>query len=77
MQQMRKVCGLTVFTSEKEMLQSVDCDAVYIGTPVSCHVEQAMLALKYGKHVFVEKPDYFYAERAVQVQEVVDKIYVK
>lgn len=77
MQQMRKVCGLTVFTSEKEMLQSVDCDAVYIGTPVSCHFEQAMLALKYGKHVFVEKPDYFYAERAVQVQEVVDKIYVK
>ena len=74
---MRKVCGLTVFTSEKEMLQSVDCDAVYIGTPVSCHFEQAMLALKYGKHVFVEKPDYFYAERAVQVQEVVDKIYVK
>lgn len=58
-------------------MQSVDCDAVYIGTPVSCHFEQAMLALKYGKHVFVEKPDYFYAERAVQVQEVVDKIYVK
>jgi predicted dehydrogenase len=38
------------------MLETVDCDAVYIGTPVSCHFEQAMMALSFGKHVFVEKP---------------------
>lgn len=44
------------FKSEEEMLASVVCDAVYIGTPVSCHFEQAMTALKYGKHVFLEKP---------------------
>ena len=44
------------FVSEEEMLKSVDCDAVYIGTPVACHVEQALLALSYGKHVFMEKP---------------------
>lgn len=44
------------FQTEEEMLRACDCDAVYIGTPVMCHFEQAMTALQYGKHVFVEKP---------------------
>ena len=48
--------GVPYFTSEEEMLKNADCEAVYIGTPVCCHFEQAMLALKYGKHVFMEKP---------------------
>ena len=48
--------GVPYFTSEEEMLSHVDCDAVYIGTPVMCHSEQARAALRYGKHVFVEKP---------------------
>ncbi len=51
-----KKYNVPYFKSEEEMLASVDCDAVYIGTPVSCHFEQAMTALKYGKHVFLEKP---------------------
>lgn len=48
--------GVKYFSSEKEMLDSVDCDAVYIATPVFKHYEQATLALSYDKHVFVEKP---------------------
>lgn len=44
------------FTDEAEMLKTVECDAVYIGTPVFCHKEQALTALKYGKNVFIEKP---------------------
>ena len=48
--------GVPYFCDEETMLSSVDCDAVYIGTPVSCHVRQATLALRYGKHVFLEKP---------------------
>ena len=52
------------FTDAEEMLKAVDCDAVYIGTPVVCHVEQAMLALRYGKHVFLEKPISFTAEES-------------
>lgn len=51
-----KKYGVKYFQTEEEMLESCDCDAVYIGTPVMCHYEQAMTALKYGKHVFVEKP---------------------
>ena len=48
--------GAKWFTSEEEMLKSVECDAVYIGTPVACHFAQAMAALQCGKHVFMEKP---------------------
>ncbi len=48
--------GVKYFTSEKEMLENSDCDAVYIATPVFKHYEQAMLALSFDKHVFVEKP---------------------
>lgn len=48
--------GVPAYTDEETMLKECDCDAVYIGTPVFCHYRQAMLALKYGKHVFIEKP---------------------
>ncbi len=51
-----KKYNVAYYTDEKTMLETVDCDAVYIGTPVSCHFEQAMMALSFGKHVFVEKP---------------------
>jgi len=48
--------GVPYFTNEREMLSSVESDAVYIGTPVSCHKEQALLALEMDRHVFIEKP---------------------
>ena len=44
-----KKYGVPYFTDENEMLKNVDCDAVYIGTPVCCHFEQAMTALKVKK----------------------------
>ncbi len=44
------------FSDAEEMLKTVDSDAVYIATPVFCHYDQAMLALKHGRHVFMEKP---------------------
>ena len=48
--------GVPYFTSEAEMLEAVESDAVYIGTPVFCHKDQALTALKYNRHVFIEKP---------------------
>ena len=48
--------GVPFFTDEREMLSSVECDAVYIGTPVACHKAQAETVLEFGKHLFVEKP---------------------
>ncbi len=48
--------GVPYFAGEEEMLQAVACDVVYISTPVAFHYQQAMTALSYGKHVFMEKP---------------------
>ncbi len=48
--------GIKCYDNEEEMLKNEECDCVYIGTPVFCHYPQAMIALKYKKHVFVEKP---------------------
>ncbi|MBR1968292.1 MAG: Gfo/Idh/MocA family oxidoreductase [Clostridia bacterium] len=51
-----KKYGVKYYTDEETMLKETECDAVYIGTPVYRHYSQAMLALKYGRHVFIEKP---------------------
>ena len=57
------------FSDEEEMFKAVPCDAVYIGTPVFCHYRQAMLALKYGVNVFMEKP---IAMNRQEAQELLD-----
>lgn len=64
-----KKYGVKCYNDEEEMLKNEECDCVYIGTPVFCHYDQAMLALKYGKHVFIEKP---IALNAEQGQKMVD-----
>lgn len=48
--------GVPYFTDEREMLAAVESEAVYIGTPVFCHKDQALAALEYGRNVFIEKP---------------------
>ena len=52
------------FDNEEKMLSEIECDAVYIATPVFCHYKQAMLALKYGRHTFIEKPIAMNAEES-------------
>lgn len=44
------------FTRVEQMLDKVDCDAVYIATPQFLHLAQVKLAAQHGKHVFCEKP---------------------
>lgn len=48
--------GVKWFTDEEKMLSEVDCDAVYIATPVAFHKAQALTVLRFGKHLFMEKP---------------------
>ena len=45
-----------VFTSLEEMAASDKVDAIYIATPNSTHAANAMLCMRYGKHVLCEKP---------------------
>ncbi|WEK42150.1 MAG: Gfo/Idh/MocA family oxidoreductase [Candidatus Sphingomonas colombiensis] len=48
--------GATPFPSLEAMLAAPDIDAVYIASPHEYHAEQAIAALRAGKHVLVEKP---------------------
>ena len=48
--------GVPHFTSVKEMLQEVECDAVYIGSPQHVHLEQVRTAAGFGRHILCEKP---------------------
>lgn len=61
--------GVPYYLDEEEMFKNEECDAVYISTPVFCHYRQAMLALKYGKHVFLEKP---IALNSIEGKELLD-----
>lgn len=44
------------FTDIRKLLEVKDLDAVFIATPDHWHAPAAMMALKAGKHVYVEKP---------------------
>lgn len=65
--------GVKYYTDEEQMLRENECDCVYVSTPVMCHYDQAMLALKYGRHVFLEKPLGFNGEQAKQILDAFKK----
>lgn len=44
------------FTNADDLLALSELDAVYIATPVDCHLPQTLAAAEAGKHVLVEKP---------------------
>ena len=46
--------GVDNFKSQSELIEK--CDAISIVTPTESHYKIAKTILKYGKHVFVEKP---------------------
>jgi UDP-N-acetyl-2-amino-2-deoxyglucuronate dehydrogenase len=48
--------GVPWTTDVEELLARNDVDAVAIATPSGLHPGQALAALRYGKHVLVEKP---------------------
>jgi predicted dehydrogenase len=55
-EELAKKYGVPCFTDTREMLSAVECDAVYIGTPLGCHAEDMLCCLEFSKHVFIEKP---------------------
>ncbi len=58
-----------VHHSYATLVENPDVDAVYVATPHPWHAEHALLALRAGKHVLVEKP---FALNAAQAREVLD-----
>ncbi|MFH0795755.1 MAG: Gfo/Idh/MocA family oxidoreductase [Candidatus Omnitrophota bacterium] len=44
------------FTSVEEMVKKTDCDAIYIATPQSAHLEEVRISVQYKKHILCEKP---------------------
>lgn len=58
-----------VFTDLEKMAKSDNIDAVYIASPNSLHFEQAMLMIKNGKHVIVEKPIVISEEQFIKLSD--------
>lgn len=56
-----------------EMLQSSDIDIVIIATPSGAHLEPAIEAARYGKHVICEKPMEITTERIGKMIEAHEK----
>ena len=48
--------GVDAYTDIDPLLARDDIDVVYIATPAILHAEQALAAIKAGKHALVEKP---------------------
>jgi predicted dehydrogenase len=61
------VANLPRFVDYKEMLDSVEMDAVQISTPHTLHFEQIMASLDKGLHVLSEKPMVCTVDHAHQV----------
>lgn len=47
---------IPIYKNVEEMSNAKEIEAVFISTPASLHVEQAMIAARAGKPIFVEKP---------------------
>lgn len=71
------VTDLPTFTDYRRLLESPDIDVVAIATPEHWHTPMAILALKAGKHVYLEKPCSFCpaeGELLVEAQEKYGKL---
>ena len=61
------------FTDYKELLKSIDCEAVIVATPTSTHKDITIDCLKAKKHVLVEKPLARTYEEAKQIYTAAKK----
>lgn len=52
----RKISPASLFTSDEREALRQETDAVLICSPTHLHLQQALAAIRAGKHVFIEKP---------------------
>ncbi len=62
-----------LFTDYKEMLASVELDAVCISSPNRLHVEQLLASVERGLHVLCEKPLSLFPPEVTQVVEATQR----
>lgn len=62
--------GIAVYPDYKTMLADPSVDAVLIATPNHLHKEQAIQAMRSGKHVLCEKPVMISSEELLEVMQV-------
>lgn len=60
------------FTDAQELIDDPEINAIYVATPPDTHDIYAIAALEAGKDVYVEKPMALSAEKAQQLEKVVD-----
>ncbi|MDR2085244.1 MAG: Gfo/Idh/MocA family oxidoreductase [Bacteroidales bacterium] len=70
-----KEYNITAFDNLEELISEVDI--VDIVTPTIKHFECASLALKMGKHVFLEKPIVATTEEAIELAKIASEVNVK
>lgn len=73
--QVKKDFGYHLFDSAEELIHSVD--VVDIVTPTLSHFKIAQMALKAGKHIFVEKPITYTYQEAETLMKLAQKMGVK
>ena len=59
-----------VHTTQQELLDDPEVDAIYIATPIMVHKEQIMAALHANKHVLCEKPMLVTKEDIIEASEL-------
>ena len=65
------------YTSFSEMLKNPDIDAVSICTPSGMHAFHAIMALKAGKHIVIEKPIDVDLEAAKEIEKTAEMMGLK
>ena len=66
-----------VYDDIEKLCRSPQVDAIYIATPPALHAEHAILALRHGKHVIVEKPMALNLDDAERMNDAAEKNGVK
>ena len=65
------------FDNYADLLALEEIEAVYIASPVFCHKEQALAAVKAGKHILIEKPVALTVADTVEIIEACESAGIK
>jgi predicted dehydrogenase len=66
----RRYPGVKTSTEYRDLIDDASVDAIAIATPVQSHYQLALMALKAGKHVLIEKP---LAQTSDQVRHLIEE----